>query len=192
MNFKDFPNLKIQYFENVFDDTESVFFFNQLKKEIYWKHEPIKIFGKKILQPRLTSFYSTNNRSYSYSGIKMKPNKFNETLNNIKEKVELLSNSSFNCVLLNLYRNGQDSNGWHSDNEKELGENPTIASVSFGYERYFNMKHRENKSFKLKLLLKNGSVFIMSGETQKYWLHQIPKTKKNVGPRINLTFRKIN
>ena len=192
MNFKDFPNLKIQYFENVFDDTESFFFFNQLKKEIYWKHEPIKIFGKKILQPRLTSFYSTNNKSYSYSGIKMKPNKFNETLNNIKEKVELLSNSSFNCVLLNLYRNGQDSNGWHSDNEKELGENPTIASVSFGYERYFNMKHREKKSFKLKLLLKNGSVFIMSGETQKYWLHQIPKTKKNVGPRINLTFRKIN
>lgn len=192
MNFKDFPNLKIQYFENVFDDTESVFFFNQLKKEIYWKHEPIKIFGKKILQPRLTSFYSTNNRSYSYSGIKMKPNKFNETLNNIKEKVELLSNSSFNCVLLNLYRNGQDSNGWHSDNEKELGKNPTIASVSFGDERYFNMKHREKKSFKLKLLLKNGSVFIMSGETQEYWLHQIPKTKKNVGPRINLTFRKIN
>tara|TARA_Y100001970_G_scaffold62336_1_gene79656 strand:+ start:10371 stop:10949 length:579 start_codon:yes stop_codon:yes gene_type:complete len=192
MNFKDFPNLKIQYFENVFDDTESFFFFNQLKKEIYWKHEPIKIFGKKILQPRLTSFYSTNNKSYSYSGIKMKPNKFNETLNNIKEKVELLSNSSFNCVLLNLYRNGQDSNGWHSDNEKELGKNPTIASVSFGDERYFNMKHREKKSFKLKLLLKNGSVFIMSGETQKYWLHQIPKTKKNVGPRINLTFRKIN
>ena len=192
MNFKDFPNLKIQYFENVFDDTESFFFFNQLKKEIYWKHEPIKIFGKKILQPRLTSFYSTNNKSYSYSGIKMKPNKFNETLNNIKDKVELLSNSSFNCVLLNLYRNGQDSNGWHSDNEKELGKNPTIASVSFGDERYFNMKHREKKSFKLKLLLKNGSVFIMSGETQKYWLHQIPKTKKNVGPRINLTFRKIN
>ena len=122
----------------------------------------------------------------------MKPNKFNETLNKIKEKVELLSNSSFNCVLLNLYRNGQDSNGWHSDNEKELGKNPTIASVSFGDERYFNMKHRENKSFKLKLLLKRGSVFIMSGETQKYWLHQIPKTKKNVGPRINLTFRKIN
>ena len=90
------------------------------------------------------------------------------------------------------YRNGQDSNGWHSDNEKELGENPTIASVSFGDERYFNMKHRENKSFKLKLLLKNGSVFIMSGETQEYWLHQIPKTNKNVGPRINLTFRKIN
>ena len=122
----------------------------------------------------------------------MKPNKFTKTLNDIKEKVELLSNSSFNCVLLNLYRNGQDSNGWHSDNEKELGKNPTIASVSFGDERYFNMKHRENKSFKLKLLLKNGSVFVMSGETQHYWLHQIPKTKKNVGPRINLTFRKIN
>ena len=87
----------------------------------------------------------------------MKPNKFNETLNNIKENVELLSNSSFNCVLLNLYRNGQDSNGWHSDNEKELGENPTIASVSFGYERYFNMKHRENKSFKLKLLLTSST-----------------------------------
>ena len=114
----------------------------------------------------------------------MKPNKFNETLNNIKEKVELLSNSSFNCVLLNLYRNGQDSNGWHSDNEKELGENPTIASVSFGYERYFNMKHRENKSFKLKLLLKNGSVLIMSGETQEYWLHQIPKTKKMLVPGL--------
>tara|TARA_X000001036_G_C20611880_1_gene779324 strand:- start:667 stop:1035 length:369 start_codon:yes stop_codon:yes gene_type:complete len=122
----------------------------------------------------------------------MKPNKFNQTLNNIKEKVELLSNSKFNCVLLNLYRDGQDSNGWHSDNEKELGKNPTIASVSFGDERYFNMKHKENKLLKHRLLLKNGSVFIMSRETQDYWLHQIPKTKKTVGPRINLTFRKIN
>ena len=104
----------------------------------------------------------------------------------------MLSNSKFNCVLLNLYRDGQDSNGWHSDNEKELGKNPTIASVSFGDERYFNMKHKENKLLKHRLLLKNGSVFIMSRETQDYWLHQIPKTKKTVGPRINLTFRKIN
>ena len=192
MNSNCFPNLNIEYYENVFNDKESVFFFNKLKKEVYWKHEPIKIFGRKILQPRLTSFYSTNNRFYSYSGITMKPNKFNQILYNIKEKVELLSNSTFNCVLLNLYRDGQDSNGWHSDNEKELGKNPTIASVSFGDERYFNMKHKENKLLKHRLLLKNGSVLIMSRETQDYWLHQIPKTKKAVGPRINLTFRKIN
>ena len=121
----------------------------------------------------------------------MKPNKFNETLNNIKEKVELLSNSSFNCVLLNLYRNGQDSNGWHSDNEKELGKHPIIASLSFGAERFFYLKHRKQKELRLKILLKSGSLLIMEGETQSNWLHQIAKTRRPVGKRINLTFRKI-
>ena len=97
----------------------------------------------------------------------------------------------FTSCLVNLYRDGQDSNGWHADNEKELGENPIIASVSFGAERFFHMKHRYDKSQKLKIKLENGSLLLMKGKTQHHWLHQIPKTKKKVGERINLTFRTI-
>ena len=110
---------------------------------------------------------------------------FNNTLAEIKRKVEVQTGYDFNCCLVNLYRDGQDSNGWHADNEKELGDNPVIASVSFGASRFFHLRHNDDKSLKHKLSLDAGSLLLMAGETQHHWKHQIAKTKRTVGERIN-------
>jgi alkylated DNA repair dioxygenase AlkB len=107
----------------------------------------------------------------------------------IKNEIEEICQENFTTVLLNLYRDGKDSNGWHADNEKELGRNPIIASLSFGAERSFHLKHNSISDAKLKITLENGSLLLMKGETQHFWKHQIPKTAKPIGSRINLTFR---
>jgi len=180
------------YYDRFFlNNIEANKYFNLLKKEIQWRQDNIKIFGKIYPQPRLTALYANNNKSYSYSNIKMQPITFTPTLFDIKSKIEKRLNSQFTSCLLNLYRNGQDSNGWHADNEKELGLNPVIASLSLGAERIFHMKHRNYKKEKLKINLTNGSLLVMRGKTQHHWLHQIPKTRKKVEERINLTFRII-
>jgi len=121
----------------------------------------------------------------------MQPKPFSKSLLEIKQKVDALSEVTFTSCLANLYRYGSDSNGWHADNEKELGVQPVIASVSFGAERYFHLKHRTKKTLKHKIKLEHGSLLLMKGTTQEFWLHQIPKTKKEIGQRINLTFRII-
>jgi len=166
-------------------------YFSVLRQETNWQQDQIKVFGKVYNQPRLTALYANNKNSYSYSNIKMYPSPFTVHLLELKSKIENRLKLSFTSCLLNLYRDGQDSNGWHADNEKELGKNPVIASVSLGGERIFHMKHRTDKSQKLKLNLAHGSLLVMSGSTQHHWLHQIPKTKKNTKERINLTFRII-
>ena len=122
----------------------------------------------------------------------MHPHKWNTVIMFIKNEVETFCNTNFTTVLLNLYRDGKDSNGWHADNEKELGKNPFIASVSLGAERQFHLQHNTIKEANIKLGLEHGSLLLMNGETQHFWKHQIPKTSKIVGPRINLTFRIIN
>ena len=147
--------------------------------------------GKTYNQPRLTAFYSEINQALEYSNIVMNPHAFTKCLKTIKIDIEKAINKTFNSCLLNLYRDGNDSNGWHSDNEKQLGKNPIIASLSLGEERYFHLKHRTKKQLKYKLLLEHGSLLIMKDKTQHYWLHQIPKTKKKIEKRINLTFRYI-
>jgi alkylated DNA repair dioxygenase AlkB len=149
------------------------------------------VYGKLYKQPRLTAFFSENEKSYGYSNIKMKPLEFTSILNSLKQKVERATNTKFTSCLLNLYRNGHDSNGWHADDEKELGTNPVIASISLGAERVFHLKHKNIKTLKHKLTLKNGSMLLMKGTTQHHWLHQIPKTKKPIGMRVNLTFRNL-
>ena len=121
----------------------------------------------------------------------MNPNPMTAVLRDLLEKIKQIKNHPFNAVLLNLYRNGKDSNGWHADNEKELGENPVIASISLGQERFFHLKHRTLKEERLKINLKHGSLLIMGGKMQHHWLHQIPKTSKPINKRINLTFRFI-
>jgi alkylated DNA repair dioxygenase AlkB len=121
----------------------------------------------------------------------MYPNKMTTELTAIYERIRTVSSVEFTSVLLNLYRDGKDSNGWHADNEKELGKSPSIASVSFGAQRFFHLKHRTIKEARLKVLLHSGSLLLMEGDTQEKWLHQIPKTAKPIQPRINLTFRKI-
>ena len=121
----------------------------------------------------------------------MQPHPFEGDMLAIKNKIESKLNIEFTSCLANLYRDGNDSNGWHADNEKELGEDPVIASLSFGAERVFQLKHKFNKTLKTHLTLQHGSLLLMQGKTQTNWLHQVPKTKKRIGNRINLTFRII-
>ncbi|MGB6268435.1 MAG: alpha-ketoglutarate-dependent dioxygenase AlkB [Olleya sp.] len=181
----------ISYYPNFFNLKDANQYLDSLLNDISWQQDDITVFGKTYPQPRLTALFADNNKPYSYSNITMYPQVFNSALSEIKEKVAQHVGTIFTTCLANLYRNGQDSNGWHADNEKELGKNPIIASVSFGEARYFNLKHRHNKNLKQKLLLEHGSLLVMKGETQHHWLHQIAKTKKVVKPRVNLTFRVI-
>jgi len=187
----DLPDSDITYFPNVFSETESLRYFNSILNETNWQQDNITVFGKTYAQPRLTGLFANNTKPYSYSNITMHPEAFSETLLKVKQKIEVLSKTHFTTCLANLYRNGKDSNGWHADNEKELGKNPIIASVSFGETRAFHLKHRKEKTLKHKLFLESGSLLLMKGETQQHWLHQIARTKKEVKPRINLTFRII-
>ena len=191
-NFNNNLSLKngeISYHQNIFSKNDANTNFYHLLKETNWKQDIITVFGKKHLQPRLTALYGE--KPYSYSNLKMTPEPFTPFLLNIKNKVEELSNSNFNVCLLNLYRDGNDSNGWHSDNESSLGKNPTIASLSFGQDRYFYLRNIQNKKLKYKLLLEHNSLLIMEGQIQHFWQHQIPKTKRKIEARINLTFRTI-
>lgn len=186
----ELPDSDIIYFPNFYSEEASQNYFQQLLKETEWRQDNIKLFGKVYAQPRLTALYGNTNKSYSYSGITMHPNRLTTTLKSIKIDVENACSATFTTVLLNLYRNGMDSNGWHSDDEKELGENPIIASLSLGGRRKFQLRHKTEK-LRHSIELKNGSLLLMKGKTQHAWQHQIPKTKKNVDPRINLTFRII-
>lgn len=185
------PNAELIYFPNFYSLERASSYFQLLKDTIPWQQDDITIYGKTHKQPRLTALYANNGLSYKYSNITMKPHLFTEDLLKIKENIEHVSDYEFTTVLLNLYRNGSDSNGWHADNEKELGRNPVIASLSFGEPRSFHFKHRTLANEKHKLILEPGSLLIMKGEMQHYWLHQIPKTQKEIGSRINLTFRSI-
>ena len=149
------------------------------------------MYGKINPIPRLSAWYGDEGTSYTYSGITMSPSPWTSLLLDIRQQLNDLSGNDFNSLLANLYRDGNDSVGWHADDEAELGENPTIASLSFGESRRFLMKQKENEGEKLSLDLNNGDLLIMKGATQQNWLHQVPRSKKQLGARINLTFRSI-
>ena len=187
----DFPGARLRYFDSFFTEKEAEAHFNQLLNETPWQQDPITVFGKTYAQPRLTALYANNSLPYSYSGITMHPHQMTPLLSQIQERIHQVCDTQFTTVLLNHYRDGKDSNGWHADNEKELGNNPVIASVSLGETRPFHFKHRHIKEQRHKLNLEHGSLLIMKGEMQSFWLHQIAKTKKKINPRINLTFRKL-
>lgn len=184
------PDADIAYFPQFFDNAVASDLFQKLLHDTPWQQDDITVFGKTHPQPRLTCLYGNEGKPYGYSNIVMQPHQWTPTIMYIKEEVEKVINANFTTVLANLYRDGQDSNGWHADNEKELGRNPIIASVSFGAERSFQLKHNTLDT-KQNILLQHGSLLIMKGSTQHFWKHQIPKTKKEIGPRINLTFRII-
>lgn len=186
----DLPDADMILFENIFSDKESQNLHQNLIDHIQWRQDKIKIFGKLIDQPRLTAFYGDTDKEYSYSGIVMKPIDWNEDLLFIKNRVEEIAKINFTSVLLNYYRDGKDSMGWHSDDEKELGQNPVIGSVSFGESRVFQMRHKIRKE-RVDIPLTNGSILLMRGATQHFWQHQIPKSSKQLQSRINLTFRNI-
>jgi alkylated DNA repair dioxygenase AlkB len=182
---------EVYYYPDFFTKEESDRLFQELKTRVNWKQEPIKIFGREVMQPRLTAWYGDDDKPYSYSGITMHPEPWTPALDLIKERIEEVSGTRFTSALLNYYRNQQDSMGWHRDNEKELGPNPIIGSVSFGEAREFQFRHYYDKSIKQALLLTHGSFLLMKGSTQHYWEHALPKRSRVLGGRINLTFRKI-
>jgi alkylated DNA repair dioxygenase AlkB len=167
--------------------------FNQLIREVPWRQERILVWGKMHLQPRLVAWYGDRGSDYTYSGITLTPLPWTDLLLEIKTRIETVSAAaSFNSVLLNYYRNNRDSMGFHSDDEPELGLRPVISSLSLGEERTLTLKHRLNKLAKpVRLKLASGSLLLMKGETQKYWMHGIAKESRPCGPRINLTFRQI-
>ncbi|MFN3755636.1 MAG: alpha-ketoglutarate-dependent dioxygenase AlkB family protein [Flavobacterium sp.] len=185
------PNAEIIYYQHFYEDSIAKDIFETLLNETPWRQDPIKVFGKTYPQPRLTALYGDQNLKYGYSGIKMSPLPWTKTLWDIKEKIETLTPVKFTTVLLNLYRDGKDSNGWHADNEKELGLNPCIASLSLGQSRVFRLKHNTIKDEKLNIELQHGSLLLMGGTTQHFWKHQIAKTAQPMKPRINLTFRVV-
>lgn len=188
---KDKFDLNIFYFPNFLSKEKSDVLYKKLHSDIPWQKYKIKIFGKTYNQPRLTSFHSIGNKNYDYSQIGVKNNLMTKDLKYLLNQIHEKTDYRFNSVLLNLYRDGMDSNGWHSDNEPELGNDPKIASITLGGERFFHIKHKKIKNMSYKILLKHGSLLLMGEKSQTEWVHQIPKTKKKIKPRINLTYRYI-
>lgn len=178
------------FYPNFFSKSDSDSLLKDLRSNIVWKQESMNMYGKKIDFPRLTAWYGNNDKPYSFSGITLQPLPWTGEILTIKSKIEPIAKTAFNSVLLNLYRDGNDSISWHTDAEKELGINPVIASVNFGATRKFQLRHIKTKE-KLEIELTHGSLLIMQGELQHFWQHQVPKTNKIVGERINLTFRVI-
>ena len=187
------PDSDISIDQDHFDSEIAGNLLRELAEEIPWVQNKIKFYGKESLVPRLESWHGDEGMSYTYSGIKMDAKPWTKNLLMIKESIEPIAKTTFNSVLINYYRDGKDRVAWHSDDEKELGKNPVIASVSLGAERKFKLRHKKYKENQLQheISLRNGSLLLMSGSTQHYWLHEIPRTAKPIGPRINLTFRVI-
>ncbi len=187
----DLPDSEIIYFRHFLGKDSADFYFNALMQNLDWQQHNIKIFGKTLPQPRLTALYAESEVPYTYSGLTLFPKKFTFDLLELKKEFQKYSPIHFTHCLANLYRDGSDSMGLHSDDEKELGKNPVIASLSLGATRKFKLKHRFKKDQKLEIDLEPGSLLLLKGTTQHFWKHELPKTKKEPGPRINLTFRKI-
>jgi alkylated DNA repair dioxygenase AlkB len=164
----------------------------RLLQEVPWRAEEIVMFGVKMRQPRLTAWYGDPGCAYAYSGVRLEPLPWSETLRDIKARIETVTAERFNSVLINYYRDERDSVGLHSDNEPELGPRPVIASLSLGAERVFVMKHKTVRNLPpVRRSLASGSLLMMKGETQRNWRHGVPKQTRPCGPRINLTFRRI-
>ncbi len=187
------PDADVVLYPAFFSCETSDRYLTHLLTEINWRQETAYLFDKWIPLPRLTAWYGDAGKSYTYSGIKMQPEPWTKSLLSIKSAVETVTQVKFNSVLLNWYRDGSDSVGWHSDAEPVLGRNPVIASVSFGASRRFSLKPKYHKSIKpIHLDLPHGSLLLMQGATQHHWVHQVPKTTKSVGTRVNLTFRVVH
>jgi alkylated DNA repair dioxygenase AlkB len=178
------------YFGRILSEQEEKKFFENLLKEVEWKQDEVIIFGKKIVTKRMTGWYGEKEFEYTYSKITRKAKIWTPGLIELKNLVEEKTGLEFNSCLLNLYHTGEEGMSWHSDAEAELGKQPAIASVSLGAQRRFVLKHKSSAE-KVELQLEPGSLLLMAGETQKYWLHSLPKSKKIKEPRINLTFRNI-
>lgn len=185
------PGADISLFRGALDRELADSAFLALQQEVSWQQDHIVMMGKRIPLPRLTAWFGDAGRDYTYSGIAMASSPWTPTLSQLRTLVENLADTKFNSVLCNLYRSGDDGLSWHSDDEPELGQQPTIGSVNLGESRRFLLRRRDDHSVKAELVLAHGDVLIMRGLTQALCEHSVPKTKKSLGPRINLTFRRI-
>ncbi len=180
----------VDYHPIAFSTEEVKVYFSFLSTEIPWQQDVVKLFGKTYITDRKVAWYAEKPFIYRYSGQSKIALPFSPTLLDIKSRVEKLTGSAYDACLLNYYHNGSEGMGWHSDNEKSISPNSSIASVSLGATRKFQFKHK-TQELKLDLILDSGSVLDMREETQEFWLHALPKSKKIAGARINLTFRKM-
>lgn len=180
----------VEYIPTIFNEKDSIFYFNKLFQNIPWENDKIQIFGKEIITKRKVAWFGSQPFKYTYSKNTRTALPWSKELLKIKEIIEKKTGEEFNSCLLNLYHDGNEAMGWHTDNEKELKENGTIASVSFGVARKFSFKHRRSNEI-ISIQLENGSLLLMKGETQKHWLHRLHPSKKISEMRINLTFRTI-
>lgn len=195
--FNNQPNQNILPFEGevidygmILSKTQSLSYFEKLSEADFWENDELIMFGKKIITDRKVAWFGDVDFQYSYSNSIKKANSWTPELIELKSIVEEITSEKFNSCLLNLYHNGNEGLGWHQDNEKELGKNPVIASLSLGAVRKFSFKHISTK-IKIEQILESGSLILMKGETQDNWLHSLPKSKKILKSRINLTFRTI-
>lgn len=180
----------VYYYGIIMSKEDADKYLKLLLKHILWQNDEIIIFGNHIVTKRKVAWYGTSDYLYNYSNSTKKALKWTKELITLKRIVEKLAEQNFNTCLLNLYHNGNEGIGWHSDDEKNLGKINTIASLSFGAERKFLFKHKQTKQI-VSLVLEHGSMLIMKDTTQVNWLHSLPKSKKINNPRINLTFRTI-
>jgi len=181
---------ELYFVEGFISGAEADSFHDRLRRDLAWREEEITVFDRRVQVPRLVCWYGDAGASYRYSGVDHLPLPWIETLLTLKSRVECFCGRRFNSVLGNLYRDGRDSMGWHADNEKELGPNPFIASVSFGAERLFRLRHGKSGET-LEFVLTHGSLLFMGGSLQHGWRHSVPKTREKKTERINLTFRTI-
>jgi alkylated DNA repair dioxygenase AlkB len=187
----DLADAEICYWPAAFTEPEASACFSELRNGIEWRGEEVVVFGRRHPVPRLVAWHGDPGARYTYSGTSHEPSPWTQVLERIRERVQALADCEFNSVLLNLYRDGRDSMGWHADDEPELGPDPVIASVSLGAARRFCLRHRRHRGTRLDLALGQGSLLLMSGATQRHWVHSVPKTTVAVGERINLTFRSV-
>jgi alkylated DNA repair dioxygenase AlkB len=181
----------VNYYRKILSSEEANQYFGLLMQNILWEKDEVIIFGKHITTKRKVAWYGDSEYLYTYSNATKRALAWTKELSELKQIVEKYAGTKFNSCLLNLYHNGSEGMGWHSDDEKPLGKNNTIASLSFGAERKFSFKHKQTKQI-VSLVLEHGSLLIMMDATQNNWLHSLPKSKNIIQPRINLTFRTIN
>ena len=180
----------VSYYGEVLSSEEANKYFGLLMQNIQWKNDDLVFFGKHVTTKRKVAWYGDSEYFYTYSNTTKRALAWTKELSELKQIVEKYAGTKFNSCLLNLYHNGNEGMGWHSDDEESLGKNNTIASLSFGAERKFSFKHKQTKQI-VSLVLEHGSLLVMKGATQSNWLHSLPKSKTIIQPRINLTFRTI-
>jgi alkylated DNA repair dioxygenase AlkB len=182
----DLPDAELMLYDNFISKSDSDEYYRIFSETTPWREYEMPMYDKVVTAPRMICWYQDNPESAAGENLGLTPE-----LMKIRQLVEIETNEHFNAVLLNLYRDGNDGVAWHSDKEGKTGKNPIIASVTFGETRMFRLRHKSKEIPQVEIPLHHGSLLVMSGTTNSYWQHQIPKTARKILPRINLTFRQV-